>query len=84
MLPWTKLIVIHGRSAIREIRRFLFILRNYKRYDEDLNNRVHVEQVLFDVAAGKKAPLTPRQCRSLALKLGIPDEIRRGRPPDQA
>lgn len=39
-----------------------------------LNRRFTVEQVLFDVAAGKRPPLTPDECRELALKLGIPSE----------
>lgn len=39
-----------------------------------LNRRVTVEQVLFDVAAGKRPPLTPDECRELALKLGIPSD----------
>jgi hypothetical protein len=39
-----------------------------------LNRRVTVEQVLFDVAAGKRAPLSADECRELALKLGIPEE----------
>ncbi len=39
-----------------------------------LNRRVTVEQVLFDVAAGKRLPLTPDECRELALKLGIPSD----------
>lgn len=40
--------------------------------DEALNRRVDVENVLFNVAAGKRPMLTPEECRALALKLGTP------------
>ncbi len=35
-----------------------------------LNRRVDVENVLLDVATGKREVLTPGECRKLAEKLG--------------
>jgi hypothetical protein len=37
-----------------------------------LNRRVDVENTLFNVAAGKRPPLTNEECRALAIKLGTP------------
>lgn len=37
-----------------------------------LNERVHVEQILLDVAGGKMPLLTRDDCRILALRLGTP------------
>jgi hypothetical protein len=36
-----------------------------------LNRRVEVEQVLFDVARGKRPMLTQGECRQLAYRLGV-------------
>jgi hypothetical protein len=43
----------------------------------DLNRRVDVENVLLSVAAGKRAALTPDECRDLAYRLGVPEEYRK-------
>lgn len=40
-----------------------------------LNRRVEVEQILFNCAAGKQDLPDKDQCRELALRLGVPDEI---------
>ena len=40
-------------------------------YAKALNRRVDVENVLYQVAAGKREPLTPDECRELANKLGV-------------
>lgn len=47
-----------------------------KDYTKDLNRRVEVEQVLLNVSADKRGPLTPEECKALALKLGVPDWFR--------
>lgn len=41
-----------------------------------LNRRAAVEQILFDAAAGKRHLPGPEECRALAMKLGVPDELR--------
>lgn len=41
-----------------------------------LNRRAAVEQILFDAAAGKRSLPGPEECRALAMKLGVPDELR--------
>lgn len=40
-----------------------------------LNRRVEVEQVLLDVARGKRGPLSPEECKALAYKLGVPSKV---------
>jgi hypothetical protein len=42
-------------------------------YEQSLNRRASVEQTLFDVANGKRGPLSAQECRELALKLGTPE-----------
>lgn len=41
----------------------------------DLKRRVAVEQILFDVANGKRQPLSQEDCKILALRLGTPEEM---------
>lgn len=41
-------------------------------HGEELNRRVEVEQVLFNMAAGKRPLPTQEECRQLAIKLGTP------------
>lgn len=41
-------------------------------YAKALNRRCTVEDVLYDVAAGKRDLLTREECRELAIKLGVP------------
>ena len=45
---------------------------------DDLNRRVEVENVLLNVAAGKRPMLTKDECRKLAYKLGIPSHFNSG------
>lgn len=47
-------------------------LHNFRHAGQDLNRRVDVENVLLNVAAGKRPMLTREECRALALKLGTP------------
>lgn len=54
------------------LRLWLWKLRYLRTVAEGLNRRVEVEQVLFDVAAGKRPMLTRDECRALAMKLGAP------------
>lgn len=39
-------------------------------YTKALNRRVDVENTLLRVATGKRGPLTPEECRTLATQLG--------------
>lgn len=48
----------------------------HRDYHNRLNRSVDVENALWSVASGKRGPLTPDECRKLALKLGVPDEFR--------
>jgi hypothetical protein len=40
-----------------------------------INRSVDIEQHLFDVANGKRPPLTKQDCRILALRLGTPRKM---------
>jgi len=51
-------------------------------HDEELNNRVSVENVLLSVASGKRQPLSPDECRGLAMKLGVPGYLVEGESAD--
>jgi hypothetical protein len=42
-----------------------------RHYELSLNRRAEVEQVLFDVANGKRGALSIDECRTLAMKLGM-------------
>jgi hypothetical protein len=46
---------------------------------DQLNRRVEVENVLLAVASGKRATLTPEECKQLAYKLGVPSHAIRNR-----
>lgn len=46
-----------------------------------MNRRAEVEGLLLDIAAGKRLPPTPDECRAFALKLGVPDDPHFGRVP---
>lgn len=48
--------------------------RLIRSHGSELNRRVEVENVLLSVAAGKRGPLSPDECRVLGLKLGTPRE----------
>lgn len=41
-----------------------------------LNRRVSVEEVLFSVANGNRPMLTKEECYDLAMKLGVPDNVK--------
>jgi hypothetical protein len=47
-----------------------------KQYEKSLNDRAEVEQILLDVSRGVRHMLTPKECRMLAMKLGVPKEWR--------
>jgi hypothetical protein len=55
------------------LHRFIFKLRTFRSYGDVLNRRTDVENVLRQVASGKREPLTAQDCRELADKLGIPE-----------
>lgn len=57
---------------MNRLRRLYWKLRFLRSYAKSLNRRVDVENVLADVAAGKRPLLTREECRELALKLGTP------------
>lgn len=46
--------------------------RLIRNHGDELNRRVEVEQVLFNMAAGKRPLPTQDECRALAIKLGTP------------
>jgi hypothetical protein len=57
---------------VTRLQRWRFAIRFLWSAARSLNRRAEVEQVLFDVAAGKRPMLTREECRALALKLGTP------------
>lgn len=59
----------YWRDKAREMRAELD--RRHKEYASALNRRVDVENVLAQVAAGKRDMLTRDECRELAIKLGV-------------
>ena len=48
--------------------RFIILIN----HGEELNKRVDIENILFDMAKGKRALPTREECRVIALKLGTP------------
>lgn len=67
------------RSLKRFVRRFVrwkYVVLTCRDYHNRLNRSVDVETALWLVASRKRGPLTPDECRQLALKLGVPDEFR--------
>lgn len=52
--------------------RLLYRLRTFRDYGNRLNRSVDVESALLSVATGKRDPLSPDECRALAIKLGVP------------
>lgn len=52
--------------------RWYYTLVLFSRFGEMLNRRVEVENVLLNVAAGKRPMLTQGECRALAYKLAAP------------
>lgn len=61
---------------VRRFVRWKYVVLTYRDYHNRLNRSVDVEIALWSVASGKRGPLTPDECRKLALKLGVPDEFR--------
>jgi hypothetical protein len=53
-------------------KRWYYTLRSIRSHCAQLNRRAEVEQVLFNVANGKRPTLSPEECRALAMKLGDP------------
>lgn len=58
---------------ITHLVRLRYRLATFRDYGSRLNRSVDVENALWAVASGKRDPLTPDECRNLALKLGVPD-----------
>lgn len=58
---------IHG--AVTGMKSFM-----EKEYAEQLNRRAGIEQILLDIANGKKELPSREDCRILALKLGTPKD----------
>lgn len=56
------------------LHRLRYRWRLIRNHGDELKRRVAVEQVLFDVARGKRGMLTQEECRALAYKLGVPSE----------
>ena len=52
--------------------RFIYTVKTFHDHAARLNRSVDVEQALYQVAAGKRGPLTPDECRKLANFLGCP------------
>lgn len=71
-LPWTAIKVL----ADEVNQRLSQAIADHDQRAKDLNRRVEVENALLEVAAGKRPPLSPEECRALAYRLGIPDEYR--------
>jgi hypothetical protein len=42
----------------------------------DFSRRVAVENVLLNIACGKRPTLTPEECKQLAYQLGVPEWFR--------
>lgn len=55
-----------------KLRRWYWKYRFLRTAAKNLNKRVEVENVLLNVAAGKRPALTQDECRELAYKLGTP------------
>jgi hypothetical protein len=55
---------------VNRLQRFVWKLRFLRSHAKSLNRRVEVENVLAEVAAGKRPLLTKEECRALAVKLG--------------
>lgn len=52
--------------------RLFYRWRMWRNSADELNRRVEVENVLLNVASGKRPMLTKDECKKLAYKLGIP------------
>lgn len=64
------------RRVIRFVVRWKYVILTYSDYANRLNRSVEVENVLLQVAQGKREQLSRDECRSLANKLGVPDAFR--------
>lgn len=62
-----------ARRWLARLVRLRYRLATFLDYGNRLNRSVEVESALWAVASGKRGPLTPDECRKLALKLGVPD-----------
>ena len=72
-----------ARRWLNRLVRFRYRLVTFRDYGNRLNRSVEVENALWSVVSGKREPLTPAECRRLALKLGVPD-CYRGKTNDQS
>lgn len=50
--------------------------RIVRHHGDELNRRVEVENVLLNVASGKRPMLSKDECRQLAYRLGVPSRYR--------
>lgn len=53
----------------RRVIRWYFHILSFRNWGRDLNRRAGVEQILLDVANGKREMLSKQECRELAFKL---------------
>lgn len=69
-------------SALKERDEYKARFEHYRDiYRVSMNRRVDVEQILLDVARGKRPALTPEECRKLAFQLaGCDDSKTPGTP----
>jgi len=58
----------------RKLIRLKWRWKTWRHTSGDLNRRVDVERVLWDVASGRRSPIESDEARKLALKLGVPNE----------
>lgn len=61
------------------MKRFLIrlycVIRTFRNHASMLSSRSDVENTLWQVALGKRGPLSPEECQKLALKLGVPQWV---------
>jgi hypothetical protein len=62
---------IQLNERLQRLRARWRIIRNH---GDELNRRVTVENVLLEVADGKREMLTKGECRALAYRLGMPTQ----------
>lgn len=55
--------------------RIYYTLRTFRNHASMLSVRADVENTLWQVALGKRGPLTSEECQKLALKLGVPQWV---------
>lgn len=63
-------------ESLWTLKRWRWVVRNYRNYAAELNRRAAVEQQLWDCWHGKRALPDKEQCAEWARKLGVPEEFR--------